>query len=136
VRRKVLSLVLIPVGIVAAFFGAVWFLFTDVISDPKEPRVFADFKAIGSSLKTYNMNAGHYPTTGQGLRALVERPENSPQPKRWVRITDSIPKDPWQTPYRYRALPEEDKRGFEITSAGKDARFGTKDDFSSLDEKK
>jgi general secretion pathway protein G len=97
-------------------------------------RIDADFNAIGSSLKTYRLNAGHYPSNRQGLEALVSKPTTDPVPRRWVKIADRIPTDPWNNEYRYRLLPEEDDRGFELLSAGKDGQFGTKDDLTSLDE--
>lgn len=108
-------------------------LFRSPSSPARLPRVESDLRAIESSLKTYRTNAGNYPTTAQGLEALVTKPATAPIPKRWVRICETTPTDPWQTPYRYSALPEGNKRGFEIISAGKDGQFGTEDDFSSLE---
>lgn len=43
-------------------------------------RVDPDFNAIGSSLKTYRLQAGFYPTTEQGLEALVHKPDTDPIP--------------------------------------------------------
>ena len=91
----------------------------------------ADFKAIESSLKTYRLNAGVYPTTEQGLAALVDRPTTKPFPRRWWKVADHIPKDPWGSPYEYRLLDPRDSKDFEIVSAGKDGIFGTEDDHSS-----
>ena len=102
-------------------------------SGTKLPRVDADFNAISSSIKTYRLNAGHYPTIEQGLKALVEQPVTNPPLRRWTKTADRIPTDPWNNEYRYRLLPEEDERGFELLSAGKDGQFGTEDDLSSLD---
>jgi general secretion pathway protein G len=96
-------------------------------------RVDADFNAIGSSLKTYKLNAGQYPTTQQGLAALVHEPTSPPLPRRWTKIADRIPNDGWNNPYQYWRLSDDDPRGFKISSAGKDGQFGTKDDLSSLD---
>jgi len=104
-------------------------------SSAKISRVDADLRSISSALKAYKMNAGHYPTTKQGLEALVARPEGPPHPKLWERIADYVPRDPWEGIYRYRAFPEDDKRGFEIISMGKDGQLGTEDDLSSLDPK-
>ncbi len=97
------------------------------------PRVPADFASIGSAVKAYHLNAGRYPTTQQGLEALITRPTTGPLPTRWMKVADSVPRDPWGNVYHYRLLPEGDARGFEITSAGKDGMFGTEDDLSNLD---
>jgi general secretion pathway protein G len=100
---------------------------------PPESRVPADFSSIGSGLKAYRSLAGRYPTTEQGLMALVKQPTTEPVPRRWNQNSESFPTDPWQNEYRYRALPEDDPRGFELRSLGEDGKEGTKDDFSSLD---
>ncbi|WP_265594702.1 type II secretion system protein GspG [Haloferula sp. BvORR071] len=97
-------------------------------------RVRSDFNSMRSAIQTYRINAGQYPSTEQGLSALVTRPETNPQPKKWIQVFVKIPPDPWGRDYRYKALPEDDKRGFEIISAGKDGVFGTKDDLSSVDD--
>jgi general secretion pathway protein G len=101
---------------------------------PPKMRVFADFNAIGSVLKTYKINAGHCPDNNDGLKALEERPASEAPPKRWVQIMKRPPLDPWGSEYQYRSLGEDDPREFELLSPGKDKRPGTKDDLSSLAE--
>jgi general secretion pathway protein G len=91
-------------------------------------RVDADFNAIGSSLKTYKLNAGEYPTTEQGLMALVHEPTSPPLPRRWTKILNRTPTDPWNQEYRYRSFEEGAPCSFELLSAGRDGTFGTKDD--------
>ena len=132
-RRSVFWFVFMPLGIVAVLFcGGLMVMIEGTCGAPKKMRVDADFRAIESSVKTYRMNAGNYPTTGQGLEALVTEPTTSPIPRRWTKICDTTPRDPWATIYDYRALAEDDPRGFGLRSAGEDQRFGTKDDISSL----
>jgi general secretion pathway protein G len=109
-------------------------LFHSPSSPANLTREEGDLRAISSALKAYKMNAGHYPSTEQGLEALVNRPEDPPHPKRWTKLMDSVPHDPWNNIYRYRALPEDDKRGFEIISMGRDGQLETEDDLSSLDD--
>jgi len=50
---------------------------------------------------TYRLQNLKYPSTEQGLRALVERPGGKPEPKNWKQILKSEPKDPWGRPYLY-----------------------------------
>lgn len=97
-------------------------------------RVLTDFYMIRAGLQTYKMNAGHYPTTEQGLEALAKRPASNPQPKQWKKLFDSVPIDPWGHPYRYRSLSGNEPEEFEIICRGKDGQFGTEDDRSSLKE--
>lgn len=101
-------------------------------SGSKLQRVDADFNAIGSSIETYRRNTCSYPTTEQGIEALVSRPFAVPIPEKWERIATRVPEDPWETPYRYRLLSGSGKRAFEVISAGKDKKFGTNDDLSSV----
>lgn len=99
-----------------------------VISDNR-----ADFHAIGSALRTYKINTGHYPSTEQGLQALVERPTTPPIPDNWVQIMTKVPTDPWRNEYRYRSFPEGSPQTFELISNGADGIEGTKDDRSLSD---
>ena len=102
-------------------------------SGAKLQRVDADFNAIGSSIEAYRRNTGSYPTTEQGIEALVSRPSSDRLPEKWEETANKVPEDPWETPYRYRLVSGSGKRAFEMISAGKDRKFGTKDDLSSLD---
>ena len=95
-------------------------------------RVTSDYNAIGSALKGYKLNGGCYPSTEQGLEALVRRPDTEPLPRKWIQILKKVPLDPWSREFRYRLLP--DGTDFEIYSVGPDGISGTKDDESSLDE--
>jgi general secretion pathway protein G len=102
-------------------------------SDAKLQRVDADFNAITAAIKTYRLNTGRYPTTEEGLKALVEQPITNPPLEGWRKVAAQLPADPWGSTYRYRLLPEGHSAGFEIISAGKDREFGTEDDLSSQD---
>ena len=82
---------------------------------------------------TYRINAGHFPSTEQGLQALVERPTIPPLPEDWVKLADRVPKDPWGNEYRYRCLPESSAHPYDIISNGPDGIEGTKDDRSLSD---
>lgn len=66
-------------------------------------KVFADFKSIETALKTYRLDNFMYPTSEQGLDALVSKPSLDPMPKRYPAngYLDSLPKDPWGNPYLY-----------------------------------
>lgn len=97
------------------------------------PKPWADFHSIGSALMTYRINAGHFPSTEQGLKALVERPTIPPLPEDWVQIAYKVPTDPWKNEYRYRCFPEGSPHPFELISNGPDGIEGTKDDLSSSD---
>ena len=99
---------------------------------PLHQRIKGDFQSIGSALRTYKIYAGHYPSTEQGLKALVERPTIPPLPDDWVQTMTKVPTDPWRNEYRYRCFPESSPHPFELISNGPDGIEGTQDDRSSL----
>ena len=94
----------------------------------KHMRVKADFQSISSALETYHKNTGDYPTTNQGLMALVTRPEELPEESDWEAIATRIPTDPWKNEYRYRRLPDSSARPFELRCVGPDGIEGNDDD--------
>lgn len=59
---------------------------------------------ISKALELYKQDNGNYPTTEQGLKALVERPIVQPVPKNWRQYMNKIPKDPWKGDYMYDYL--------------------------------
>lgn len=75
-----------------------------VLSRPDEARVVAarqDVAQILSALKLYRLDNQRYPTTEQGLQALVVRPSAGPVPSNWKPYLDKLPVDPWGKPYQY-----------------------------------
>ena len=77
-----------------------------VMSRPDEARVTAarqDLGAILQALKLYKLDNMRYPTTEQGLLALVKKPSISPVPENWKGngYLEKLPKDPWGSPYQY-----------------------------------
>lgn len=75
-----------------------------IISRPDEARVVKakqDVLAIQSALDLYKLDNGFYPSTDQGIQALVEKPTSNPIPNNWKTYLKSVPKDPWGREYLY-----------------------------------
>ena len=75
-----------------------------IISRPEEARVVKakqDVLAIQNALDLYKLDNGYYPSTDQGLMALVEKPTTDPIPTNWKQYLKSLPMDPWGHAYRY-----------------------------------
>ena len=123
----------IVLGIIAVLLGGSITYLAKLPDGAKLSRVDQDFLAIGNALKTYKINAGSYPTTAQGLKALVEKPDGSPQPARWTQVMKKVPTDPWGNDYGYLFPGRKDPSEFEIISKGKDGVEGGEQDFSSQD---
>lgn len=85
---------------------------------------------FGTSLDLYETDNGSYPTTAQGLWALREKPTAAPEPRSWKGpyLKGEVPDDPWGTPYVYRSPGTVNRDGYDLISAGPDAKEGTEDD--------
>lgn len=86
-------------------------------------------KALKGALEQFRMDNGFYPTTDQGLKALIERPEVPPIPKRWHQYLDELPRDGWGNEFVYLS-PGQSGRPYELFSLGPDGIEGTDDDLS------
>lgn len=124
----------IVLGIIAMILGGAIFAMRGIGDAAKLRQVDADFKSLQSSLEMYKLNAGNYPTTQQGLEALVNKPGSAPVPKRWVQIMKEVKPDPWKNPYSYRFPGKKKANEFEMISNGPDGQPGTDDDLSSQDD--
>jgi general secretion pathway protein G len=73
--------------------------------DAKITAAKADIATLMNALKLYHLDNGRYPTTEQGLRALVEKPTVDPTPANWKAggylDANSVHKDPWGNEYQY-----------------------------------
>jgi general secretion pathway protein G len=119
---------LIEIMVVIAIIGILATLIVpNIMGRPDEARVTAtkhDIGTINQALKLYRLDIGRYPTTEQGLKALVERPTSEPIPQNWKAggYLSSVPKDPWGNVYHYS---NPGTRGeIDVISYGADGRPG------------
>lgn len=93
--------------------------------DARRAKATSDIAALETALDAYKLDNGSYPTTEQGLQALVEPPNTDPVPKNWSGpyLKKGIPKDPWGNDYVYTS-PGEHNPDFDIVSYGKDGQPG------------
>jgi len=102
-----LGFTLIEIMVVMVILGILASLVVPkIMGRPDEARIVAarqDISSIQQALKLYKLDNQRYPTTEQGLQALVTKPEASPVPQNWKRdgYLESMPKDPWGMPYQY-----------------------------------
>lgn len=100
------------------------------MSRPDQAKVTAaktDIQAIATSLEMYRLDNAYYPSTQQGLEALIHRPSGTPAARNWNTqgYLKSLPVDPWGTPYQYlnpgvRAA----NGGYDLYSLGSDGVTG------------
>jgi general secretion pathway protein G len=86
-------------------------------------RALADMQAVAERLNLYRLDAGRFPTTEQGIAALVERPTGPPTPLAWNPggYLDRTPTDPWGVPYDYVATSD---HAYRLRSLGADGAAG------------
>ena len=81
-----------------------------------------DIASVLQALKLYRLDNSRYPTSKQGLEALVTRPTTDPLPTNWKSYLDRLPKDPWGKPYLY--LNPGARGEIDVFSLGADAQAG------------
>ncbi|MGM0565031.1 MAG: type II secretion system major pseudopilin GspG [Pseudomonadota bacterium] len=114
-----IMVVVVIIGILAA--TVVPKLFGNV-SEAQRTKAKSDIEAIGTALNLYKLENFDYPTTDQGLKALVSKPTSGPEPRNWKPKLDKVPKDPWGREYQY--LSPGEHGDYDLYSLGKDGRPG------------
>lgn len=93
----------------------------------KQKLVCVQMKSIGEALKMFKIDMGTYPSTEEGMSALVKNPDSSrytSYPKSGYLDGSEPPKDPWQNAYIYIGMDN----GFELISLGGDGKEGGEDE--------
>ncbi|MFT4631196.1 MAG: general secretion pathway protein G [Candidatus Pseudothioglobus sp.] len=117
---------LIEIMVVVVILGILGSLIVpNIIGRPDEARATAaraDIEAVGNALELYRLDNGTYPSTDQGLEALVSQPSGYPEPRRWNAdgYLKKLPVDPWDEPYLFFS----EERTFEVYSFGADRKEG------------
>ncbi|GAB2189856.1 type II secretion system major pseudopilin GspG [Sessilibacter sp. MAH2] len=90
------------------------------VDDANIQRAYADFRSIETSLKSYRLDNFVYPSTEQGLGALVEKTSLEPVPRKFPQsgYLNEVPQDPWQRDYVYISPGE--SHDYDIISYGAD----------------
>jgi len=126
--RRQRGFTLIEIMVVVVILGILASIIAPrIMSAPDEARTAKakqDIRAIEGALKLYRLNNYRYPTTEQGLQALVTKPTTPPEPRNWKPngYLDHLPKDPWDHVYQYR---NPGKHGpIDVYTLGRDNRPG------------
>lgn len=93
--------VMVVVVIIAIMAAAVGPNIIAAMKKAKIDRATVDITSIQGSLETYKLENHFYPSTDQGLDALVSKPSGDPEAKNWRQINKKPPIDPWDNHYKY-----------------------------------
>lgn len=114
---------ILVVVVIIGILGAV--IVPNLLGRPDQARVTAaqsDLRNLSNALDIYRLDNFQYPSTDQGLEALVEEPSGFPEPKNYnpEGYIKNLPTDPWGSPYVYERTPG----GFRLMSLGADGAEG------------
>lgn len=110
--------VMVVVVIIAIMAAAVGPKLLENINTASKKRAVTDIASIDATLKLYKAENYAYPSTDQGLEALINKPSGDPAPKNWRAYMDKTPMDPWENPYKY--LSPGSHGDFDLYSLGPD----------------
>lgn len=123
-----LLVVMVIIGLLAGYVGPRYF---SQIGKTERSTAKAQIEGLAKALDTYRLDVGHYPTTEQGLAALVTAPANE---SRWAGpyLQKGLPQDPWDRAYVYRQPAANPAHDFDLLSLGKDGQAGGEADAADV----
>jgi general secretion pathway protein G len=129
--RNISGFTLIEVMVVVVILSILAAIVVPRIMDrPEQARITkakSDIRALEAALNLYRLDNMTYPTTDQGIDALVMAPTDAPEPKNWKQggYLDRLPSDPWGNAYLY--LSPGSHGAIDIYSNGPDPQSGDDD---------
>lgn len=114
--------IMIVVAIIAVMAATVGAKLFGNVTKAKQTKVQSDIQAISAQLSIYRLDNNNFPSTDQGLEALVAKPTGEPAPRNWKQLLDKVPKDPWGREYLYLSPGEHGE--FDLYTLGRDGQSG------------
>lgn len=128
-----IMVVVVIISILALYVGP------KIMGEPQKARINQaklQIKSIETALKMYKLDNGVYPSTEQGLEALVQPPEVGQLAKKWRKggylEKSAVPKDPWDNDYIYLSPGVNNVDGFDLMSYGPDGEPGGEDENADI----
>jgi general secretion pathway protein G len=118
-----IMVVVVIIGMLAAIIGP---RLSDNADQARVTSTRTQISQIEQTLQMFHLNNGFFPSTEQGLRALVEKPTTPPEPKNYPKggymNSKNVPKDAWKNDFIYRCPGE--RGDYDIISLGADGKEG------------
>lgn len=115
------------IGVLAAYVGPRYF---SQLGHSRQTTARAQMDALAKALDAYRLDMGSYPSSSEGLDALMRAPADAPQ-WRGPYLAKAIPQDPWGRSYRY-GVPGLAGKEFDLETWGKDGQKGGQDEDADL----
>ncbi|BAJ04169.1 type II secretion system major pseudopilin GspG [Shewanella violacea] len=135
IRNKQQGFTLLEVMVVIVILGILASMVVPNLMGNKDKadqqKAVSDIVALENALDMYRLDNSIYPTTEQGLDALVQKPNSSPEPRNYREdgYVKRLPQDPWRNDYLLLSPGENGK--LDIFSTGPDGQAGTEDDIGN-----
>ena len=135
--KKQLGFTLLEIMVVVVIMGMlasiVSFNVMGSKADAEVRKTRIDIKNIQQALDLYKLDNRRYPTTEQGLKALIKKPTASPVPKNWKKggYVQELPEDPWGNKYQYANPGVHNPDSYDLYSFGPDQEEGSDDDIGN-----
>jgi general secretion pathway protein G len=117
--------VVIIIGLLTTIVGAAIF---QQVDKGRVTTARAQLSSLEGVLELYRMDSGHFPSTEQGLDALVSEPVSEPAPRNYppggYLKGGRVPRDPWGEPYQYESPGQHNQHAFDLWSLGADGAPG------------
>lgn len=116
--------IVIAVAILAVLAAVVMPRVLGRVDDARVARAKSDVQALLTALNLYKLDNFSYPSTEQGLEALVAQPGGQPEARNWKQggYIDRLPTDPWGNDYQY--LSPGQRGAIDVWSLGADGQLG------------
>lgn len=120
--------IMVVVVIISVLIGLVAPNILGRVDEARVTAARADIGTMSQALDMYRIDNGGYPSTDQGLKALISKPSGTPEPRNWNPAgylkKKELPKDPWGNNYQYLTYPD---GSYDLFSFGADGREGGSD---------
>jgi general secretion pathway protein G len=122
--------VVVIIGLLAAVIAPNIF---GQVGEARIKKSLSDLRALESALNLYRLDNFNYPTTDQGIQALVTKPSGSPEAKNYRKggYLKRLPLDPWGSEYQY-SNPGASGAEFDLFTFGADGKIGGAEDKKDL----
>ena len=115
-----LMVVLVILGLLVGLVGPRLF---GRVDESKVQTAQTQIKMLRGALQAYRLDIGRFPSTAEGLAALMQPPSATAAFWKGPYLEDELPLDPWRTPFRYES-PVDNLQGFALYSLGADSKEG------------
>ncbi len=116
--------IMVVITIMGLLAGIVGIYVTGALDSAKQDTTRNQMKIIENALVMYKLDNGRFPTTSEGLQALISAPSTAKKPGKKYLNSDTVPKDGWDYDFLYFSPGTRGNHEYEIISYGADGREG------------